>query len=100
MMIIAIVNSGSELALASFLKARERLEETKAGAIVASEKYHDLLLQDDDEIDPRNWEQESVRAYDLEQAERVMHRLWAHYVNELRKYALEESYARKIGVLE
>jgi len=98
-MIAAIVCPAREIALESFLKARERLEHTKAVAVVASEKYHDLLLADDDDFDPRNWEYESARAYNFEQAERDMYRAWDHYTNELRKFALEEAYARKVGVI-
>lgn len=84
----AVVVSAHELALQSFLKARERLELVKSIAVVATEKYHDLFLPD--ESDP----------YDLADAEYDMNRAWEYYTNELRKFALEETYARKIGVIE
>jgi hypothetical protein len=77
-----------ELALNSYLRARERLEEIKAIAVIASEKYHDLFLQDDP--DP----------YELSDAEFDMNHAWDCYTNELRKFSLEESYARKIGIIE
>lgn len=84
---IAIV-SPRELALNSFLRARERMEEVKSMAVIASETYHNIFLND--EPDP----------YDLADAEAIMNYLWACYTNEVRKVTLEESYARKIGVIE
>jgi len=84
----AVVVSAHELALQSFLKARERLELIKSIAVVASEKYHDLFLMD--ECDP----------YELAESEFDMNLAWEFYTNELRKFALEETYARKIGVIE
>jgi hypothetical protein len=84
----AAVMTTVELALNSYLRARERLEQIKAVAVVASEKYHDLFLQDDPD------------SYELSDAEFDMNHAWDCYTNELRKFSLEESYARKIGVIE
>jgi hypothetical protein len=64
------------------------MEHVKSLAVVSSEKYHDLFLQDDP--DP----------YELADAESEMTHLWDCYTNEVRKVALEESYARKIGIIE
>jgi hypothetical protein len=80
--------SAREVALNSYLKSRERMEQVKSLAVVASEKFHDLFLMDDG--DP----------YELAEAEAEMNHLWDCFTNEVRKVALEERYARKIGVIE